>query len=157
MSLDLFNANIVLSRKFSREFVEQALELARRYGWQPRGTRPPETFNSYLLNADWFGTYLTNDGQTVTAEDACALADALECSLHDIPDVDHELDWDPHLWADDLPEWLSPRERDTIEEGLQEHAPVDMDQHPFAFFAGAEKQYLIRFIRFCRLGSFMVL
>ncbi|MEP7134307.1 MAG: hypothetical protein ABI904_05190 [Chloroflexota bacterium] len=157
MSLELFNTNTSLSRKFSRELVGQALDLARRYGWSPRGTRPPAMFNSYALNADWFGMYLTNDGQTVTAEDAHALAEALECALHDIPDVESKMDWNPQLWADDLPEWLAPHERELIEDGLQEHALVAMRQHPYEFFAGVEKQYLMRFIRFCRMGSFTIL
>jgi hypothetical protein len=157
MSLELFNASIGLTRTFSREFAAQALELARCYGWRPRGTRPPEAFNSYALNADWFGLYLTNDGQMVTAEDARALAEALECALQDIPDEDVKMEWSPKLWADDLPEWLAPYERELVEDGLQEHAAFAVQEQPFAFFAGAEKQYLMRFIRFCRLGSFVIL
>ena len=157
MSLELFNIHTSLSRKFSQEFVGQALELARRHGWRPRGTRPPESFNAYALQADWFGWYLTNDGQMVTAADAQALADALECSLQDIPDEDVKMDWSPQLWVDDLPEWLAPHERELVEDGLQQHALVVMEQNPYEFFAGAEKQYLMRFMRFCRMGSFVVL
>jgi len=157
MSLELFNASTSVSRKFSREFVGQALELARRHGWTPLGTRPPEAFDSYALQADWFGVYLTNDGQAVTAEDARALADALERALQDIPDEDVKMDWSPRLWTDDLPEWLAPHERDVIEDGLQQHALVVMAQHPGEFFAGAEKQYLLGFMRFCRMGSFVIL
>ena len=158
MSLELFNNNTALSRKFSREFIGKALELARCYGWQPHGTRPPQTFNAFVLNADWFGAYLTNDGQTVTAEDACALAMALEKALDDIPDANTEMDWNLQLRGlDDLPEWLSPHERETIEDGLAESVPAGMEMHPFMFFAGFEKKYLIELMRFCRLGSFTIL
>ena len=135
-----------------------ALKLACWYGWQPLGTRPPAAYNFRLLNADWDGTYLTNDGQMVTREDAFALANALERSLDDISDINTKQDWDPKFWAeDDLPEWLSPAERAIIEEGLQSHSHDVMEVHPFEFFAGAEKRHLKEFIRFCRLGSFSIL
>jgi hypothetical protein len=158
LSLELFNETTSIFRKYSRQFLEKALELARFNGWQPMGTRPPRGHNFRLLNADWFGTYLTNDGQTVCAEDACSLARALEISLDDIPDANPEMDWNPKFWMDDdLPEWLSPQEKEMIEGGLEEHAPDVMRTHPFEFFAGDEKRRLIGLIRFCRLGGFMIL
>lgn len=62
------------------------LELAERFGWEPRGTLPPEG----LEEADdepmepWDGdNYGSNDGQIVTAEDAAAIADALQAALSD--------------------------------------------------------------------------
>jgi hypothetical protein len=157
MSLELFNEPSSISRKFSREFVEKALGLARLYGWRPLGTRPPVGLNLYLLNAEWDGAYLTNDGQVVSAEDARSLACALEKSLDDIPDDGMTMDWNSKLWQDDLPEWLSPDEREFVEDGLEEHAMGWAELHPFVFFAGSEKERLMRFIRFCRLGSFTVL
>ena len=158
MSLELFNEATTLTRRYSREFWEKALELAQAYGWKPLGTRPPAAHNFRLLNADWPGTYLTNDGQTVMWEDALALARALEKAMDDIPDANAEIDWNPRFWlVDDLPEWLSPTERLIIEEGLQEYSHDVMDVHPFEFFAGDEKQHLRGFIRFCRLGSFAIL
>src|SRR5262245_7431477 len=106
--LELFNEATTLTRKYSREFWGKALDLAHLYGWKPLGTRPPTTHNFRLLNADWPGTYLTNDGQTVIWEDALALAGALEKAMDDIPDANVEMDWNPKFWvADDLPEWLS--------------------------------------------------
>jgi hypothetical protein len=81
----------------------------------------------------------------------------LEKSLDDIPDHTTGTDWDPTLWADDLPDWLSPEERDLLEDGLEEHGLGWAELHPFEFFAGNEKDRLIRFIRFCRLGSFNIL
>ena len=73
MSYELFNPSTEVCRTFSKQFWAKALELARLYGWQPKGTRPPSSLDLYELNADWHGTYLTNDGQTVKAEDAFLL------------------------------------------------------------------------------------
>jgi hypothetical protein len=122
------------------------------------GTRPPTPDGYQGLRTVWNGTYLTNDGQTVIMEDALSLADALERALDDIPDAGAEMDWNPKFWlADDLPEWLSPEEKEMIEEGLEEHSPDVLEMHPFEFFAGDEKPHLTEFIRFCRLGSFTIL
>ena len=158
MSYDLFNPSIALCRKFSRQFWAKALELARLYGWQPLGTRPTPGLDFSKLGADWPGVYLTNDGQIVSAEDAYALAAALERSLVDISDVRIDTDWDFNLWLeDDLPEWFSPVERELVEEELLDGLMDIRGTHPLEFFAGGEKLYLIQFIRFCRLGSFEIL
>ena len=153
MTLELINRFTSLSRIYSREFVGKALELAHLYGWRPLGTRLPE------MQAVWLGTYLTNDGQMVLSEDALSLAEFLSKALDNIPNETRKMDWnDPKLWLeDDLPEWLSPEEREIIDDGLEELALEVMETHPFEFFAGDEKRYLIEFIRFCRLGSFLIL
>jgi len=44
-----------------------------------------------------------------------------------------------------------------IEDGLEEHLQELMRVHPFEFFTGDEKVHLRQFIRFCRLGSFVIL
>jgi hypothetical protein len=158
MSYDLFNQSTEISRKFSRQSWVKALELARSYGWQPRGTCPPALYDFRALDAEWSGTYMTNDGQVVKAEDARLLAAALEQSLADIPDARVPVAWDPALWLEDeLPEWLSPAERALIEETLQDGLLDVRGTHPVDFFAGSEKRQLIDFIRFCRLGSFAIL
>jgi hypothetical protein len=158
MTLELVNATTAISRKYSSQFWGKALELGRSYGWKPLGTHPPIIPGFRGLNEVWTCTYFTNDGQSVTAEDARSLANALERALDDIPDTGIALDWNPRCWVeDDLPEWLSPEEREMIEDGLQEHSYDVVAMHPYAFFAGDEKQHLKGFIRFCRLGSFMIL
>jgi hypothetical protein len=157
MSLELISQTTFVSRKYSRQFLEKALELAKLYGWQPLGTRPPLEQDFRLLNTDWLGTYLTNDGQTVSTDDAILLAHALERALDDIPNDRPKMEWNPKFWlTDDLPEWLSPLERDMIEDGLEYCSYDVMETHPFLFFAGEEKQHLIALIRFCRLGSFSI-
>ena len=121
MSYELVSQPMILCRTFSKQFWAKALELAQIYGWKPLGTRPPSDIDFYDLCAEWDGRYLTNDGQTVKAEDARLLAAALERALNDVPDEKISTDWNSVLeWEDDLPEWLSPEERDFIEEELQD-------------------------------------
>ncbi len=158
MSYELVNPSTAVCRTFSSQFWTKALELARLYGWQPKGTRPPSHLNFHELNADWHGTYLTNDGQLVKAEDAFLLAAALEKSLDHIADMNPQIDWNLECSIeDDLPEWLSPDERAMIEETLQDGLLDMMGVNPLDFFAGDEKRHLKEFIRFCRLGSFEIL
>jgi hypothetical protein len=157
MSYELFNPSIALCKMFSKQFWIKALELAKLYGWQPLGTATPG-INFSKLGVEWLGTYLTNDGQAVSAEDAYALAAALERSLDDIPDTRVKRDWDFSVCLeDDLPEWFSPAERELVEEELQDGLLDIMGTPPLEFFAGDEKPHLVQFIRFCRLGSFEIL
>ena len=157
MSYELVHQPTDLCRTFSRQFWAKALELARLYGWKPLGTRPPSHVDFYNLGAEWDGRYLTNDGQTVKAEDARSLAAALEQSLDDIPDDNLPMDWNSMVHQeDDLPEWLSPEEKEFIEEELQDGLLDIMGMNPLEYFTGDEKRHLKEFIRFCRLGSFEI-
>ena len=154
MSYDLFNPYTAISRKLSNEFWCKALDLAELYGWQPIGTEPPSTLDFHELNAEWDGTYLTNDGQMIKANDALSLAAALEDALKDISDAKPKVDWSPMLWMEeDYPDWLSPEEIEIIDDGLLEIVRVN----PLEYFAGDEKYHLKQFIRFCRLGDFIVM
>jgi hypothetical protein len=158
MSFELVNQSTEVCRTFSKQFWAKALELAMSYGWRPMGTTAPFGIDFTELNAEWDGRYLTNDGQTVKAEDAFSLAAALENSLNDIPDANPKIDWSPQLWReDDLPEWLSPEEREMIEDELQAGLFDVMNISVREYFAGDEKRHLRHFIRFCRLGSFEIL
>lgn len=157
MSYDLFNPTTTISRTFSRQAWTKALELARDYGWQPKGTRPPANHDFHKLGADWQGTYLTNDGQVVSAEDAARLAAALGRSLEDIPDTNSPMNWNARLWLeDDQPEWLSPEETEIVEEELQEGLLDIAGVDPLDYFAGEEKRSLNELMRFCRIGSFVI-
>jgi hypothetical protein len=151
MSYELRNQSTTIFRKYSKQFWAKALELAQLYGWKPMGTHPP------CPDVDWLGTYLTNEGQTVKTIDAFLLADALQKSLDYISDTAPNLDWNPKLWIeDDLPEWLSPEEKEMIEECLQDGLLDIIAINPLDYFAGNEKYDLTQFIRFCRLGSFVI-
>lgn len=158
MSYELVSQSTLLCRTFSRQFWAKALELAQFYGWKPLGTRPPSHLDFYELCAEWDGRYLTNDGQTLKEEDARSLAAALERALNDIPDEDLTTDWKSIFQLEDgLPEWLSPEEKEFIEEELQDGLLDIMGTNPREYFAGGEKRHLKQFIRFCRLGSFEIL
>ena len=157
MSYELVHPSTQTTRTFSRQFWAKALELAQQHGWQPKGTRPPPHLDFYKLNVEWDGRYLTNDGQTVKAEDALSLAAALERSLDDLSNDNLPMDWGSLFQPeDDLPEWLSPEERECIEEELQDGLLDILGTSPLEYFAGDEKRHLKEFIRFCRLGSFEI-
>ncbi len=61
--------------------------LARSYGWKPIGTLPPKPFRGEKPKR-WNGTYAgIAEHQIVSAEDAAALAIALEKALGDRPGI----------------------------------------------------------------------
>jgi len=129
MIYHLSSQSAIARQKFSRESWLKVLSLAMFYGWQPLGTRVPSITELHGLSTDiWDGTYLTNDGQIVVAEDALRLRVALQKSLDDIPDFNLEV-------------YVSNLSKIT----------------PFEYFAGDEKRQLVEFIAFCRLGSFLIL
>ena len=158
MSYDLFNPTTTICRKFNRQFLVKALELAELYGWQPLGTQPPFGRDFHELNAEWDGNYLTNDGQIIKAQDALSLANALEKALGDIPDSKDNMDWNLNFRiVDDLPEWLSPEEQEMVDDGIENELLDILGIHPLEFFTGNEKDYLKKFIKFCRMGEIIVL
>lgn len=129
MIYHLSSQSAISRQKFTRESWTKLLSLGMFYGWQPMGTRVPSMTEIHGFDTEyWDGTYLTNDGQIVVAEDSLLLGIALEKSLDDIPDFN-------------LRYYLLDRDRIT----------------PFEYFAGDEKGQLADFIRFCRLGSFLIL
>ena len=129
MIYHLSSQSAISRQKFTRESWTRVLSLGLFYGWQPMGTRVPSITELHgLIDEYWDGTYLTNDGQIVVTEDALSLGIALEKSLDDIPDFNLEV------------------------------YPLDPGKiNPFEYFAGDEKRHLADFIRFCKLGSFLIL
>jgi hypothetical protein len=129
MIYHLSSQSAIARQKFSREAWVRVLSLGMFYGWQPMGTRVPSITELHgLIDEYWDGTYLTNDGQIVVTEDALRLGVALKKSLDDIPDFNLDV------------------------------YPPDLSKiNPFEYFAGDEKQQLTGFIKFCRLGSFLIL
>ncbi len=100
MGMDISNGNGE-DRRFSGGSWIGLLNLAHEYGWQPAGTEigglyseePPEDANHTRLvpveqagTESWDGNYTSNDGQLISAEDADAIADALERAFGDKPD-----------------------------------------------------------------------
>lgn len=129
MIYHLSSQSAISRQKFTRESWTKLLSLGIFYGWQPMGTRVPSMTEIHGHEDEyWDGSYLTNDGQIVVTEDARSLAIALERSLDDIPDFNLE------------------------------YYSIDLSKvNPFEYFAGEEKGQLVEFIRFCRLGSFLIL
>jgi hypothetical protein len=129
MIYHLSSQSAISRQKFRRESWTKVLSLGIFYGWQPMGTRVPSITELHGLDDEyWDGTYLTNDGQIVVTEDALSLGIALEKSLDDIPDFNLEV------------------------------YPLDLNKiNPFEYFAGDGKRHLAGFIKFCRLGSFLIL
>lgn len=74
---------VILMAETGREFaapIERwtaVLELARRYGWEPRGSLRPGA---------WDGSYVRPCGQLIPAADAEGLSRALLDALDDVPD-----------------------------------------------------------------------
>jgi len=159
MNYHFSSQSTVSRKKFRREAWAKVLSLAMLYGWKPMGTHPASRIEVHGLDPeDWDGTYLTNDGQIVIAEDALSLATALERSLDDIPDFNIELDRVPKSQEmEDLPEWLIREEGVIIEGGARDQPPDVAEIHPFEYCAGDEKRHLVDFIKFCQLGSFIIL
>ena len=158
MSFELINQTTKITREFSKQFWAKALELAELYGWRPMGTCSPSHLDLEKLNAEWDGGYMTNDGQIVKAVDALLLAFALEKALDGIPNKNSQTHWDPKHWMEnELPEWLSPEEREFAEEELHEGLLDIMGIHPLEYFAGDENLHLMHFIKFCRCGRFEIL
>ena len=129
MIYHLSSQSAISRQKFTSESWTRVLSLGMFYGWQPMGTRVPSMTELHGFDfEEWDGTYLTNDGQIVVTEDALSLAMALEKALDDIPDFNLEV------------------------------YPPDLSRvNPFAYFAGDGKDQLVDFIRFCKLGSFLIL
>jgi hypothetical protein len=160
MNYHFSSQSTVSRKKFRREAWAKVLSLAMLYGWKPMGTHPASRIEVEGMDPEeWDGTYLTNDGQIVIAEDALSLSIALEKSLDDIPDFNIELDRIPKSREveDNLPEWLLPEEGIIFDE-VSKAQPLDLPEiHPFEYFAGDEKRHLVEFIKFCKLGSFIIL
>lgn len=129
MIYHLSSQTAISRQKFTKETWVRVLSLGIFYGWHPMGTRVPSMTEIHGYHTDyWDGTYLTNDGQIVVAEDALSLARALEKALDDIPDFNLE--------------------HDSLEPGTL---------NIFEYFAGDRKEQLVNFIKFCKLGSFLIL
>ncbi|PZV04922.1 MAG: hypothetical protein DCF22_25085 [Leptolyngbya sp.] len=112
--------------------------LARLYGWQPAGTVIDEADLQDFPNGKWNGGYQSNDGQKVTTEDARNMADALEKALADIPDHD-ALEYKKELGGGIL------------------IAPNGPDVSALKWFSGNEsKEYVRKFIAYCRAGEFKI-
>jgi len=97
---------------------------------------------------DWNGTYLSNNYQRLTDEDAANIAEALQRALSDIPDFDTDEKWV------ELPP-SNPFERMMLEQGFGMSGP-NPSLSPVKFFSGEAKQRVKNFIVYCQSGEFCI-
>jgi len=131
---------------FNNHGWSKMLELAERYGWQPKGTQPPllemeeiGVVTNGSSDGDWDGNYFTNDRQRVSPEDAASLAAALERALEDIPDHDAMEDKTRFIQDERVVPWH-----------MAERIP------PSEWFSGSRKQRVRDFVTFCRAGGISI-
>lgn len=115
----------------------EILMVARRFGWEPRGTVPPVMPG---WPADERGGYLSNDLNLVEEEDAAAIAEALDRALTMTVDVAAMIG---KLF------------------GLETHPITDTAElrklaYECCRFRFSTLERLEEFIRYCRSGSFCI-
>lgn len=166
--------------KFSNIGWSKILTIAQQYGWQPMGTKAPgplpelegESPSENNDWRDWDGNYLTNDFQSVTAEDATNIAAALERALVDIPD--HDAYQDKRVVNEGPADTASTFERFSYEictalnrelPGMEMRVNRDdravglntvMAHNTLEWFSGRGKQAVQQFIAFCKAGEFCI-
>jgi hypothetical protein len=99
-----------------------------------------EVIKSWIPDDPLLRSYLSNEGKRVAAEDAAALAEALERALPDLPAHDALIDktvQHPQL----------PGDRFVM---------VGTAVNPFEWFSGDKRQTVKDFIAFCRQGGFEI-
>ncbi len=132
------------------------LYLAEDHGWKPAGTVSPydrdDPNSEYYFAEPWHGGYDTNEGQLVTAEDASALADALEAACERIPD--QRIRSGEHVQVGDLPASIDDPVVDfLVRTGSEDTMPREFLK-VYEFFAGDGKTAIKKLIAFCRKGEF---
>lgn len=133
--------------------------LAKEHGWEPAGTLPPLDWDG---RGPWDSSdYGTNSGQAVTAEDAAALADALERALPHIPEEELGDEERLAIWERTLSSYSSEMgiPRDDLEKLLA--TPIlgtfimKYSFTPTEWLAG-KRDFVRGFIAFLREGSFRI-
>ena len=134
------------------------LYLAKDCGWKSAGTLSPydhdDPNSEYYSPEPWHGGYASNEGQMVSADDACAFADALEMACARIPD--ERIQSGDYVQVEDLP----PAVDDPVVNLLVSTGSVDALPREFLnvyeFFGGDGKTAIQELIAFCRKGEFYV-
>ena len=141
------------------------MTLASTYGWKPAGTIilpvTDEIAEEHNISREsmiahnrsveeWDGSYCSNDGATVTAEDASRMADAIESCLDDIPDFPIKI---PGTNPDGSASLIDNPRYDRHKKSLMRGSKAAFMVH----FSGKEsKTYLRKFIKFLRQGAYNI-
>jgi len=154
MAFLIFNRNGYF--RWNNEMWHRLLELAHEYGWKPSGALPPK--DDRLIGHEFpegMKSYLFNEEQIVTDEDADNLLGALERALEDIQEEQMT-----EIKFRTLDEYEAPRSAD-----LKFHKTLNIPNGGFGFtspdpntpnqiyFSGEYKDKLRKFIAFCRKGG----
>jgi hypothetical protein len=141
---DLFNDKSEISFNFFD--WGHVLELALHYGWTAIGTEQRDLENY----KDWNGSYTSCDFQYVFPKDAINIANALEKSLWDIPDIDLNEPFNTDIFVEgntlgDI--------GNTIFEFEKAHRGLPVELLLKKFSGEGSKKHIRRFIAFCNEGS----
>jgi len=140
---DLFNDNSEISFNFID--WQNILELAKQYGWSPKGTSP----SNFTLGDNWKGGYFSNDWRYVLPDDAINIGKALELAILDFPEPGTNVPFNSEIIIDgesfvDLDELVSNQEE------LYDNFSVEL---LLKKFSGKEtKLHIKKFIVFCNEG-----
>ena len=127
---------------FAGEEWSYVLELLEQFGWEPARTIHPKSEGS------WDGTYLATRGQRVGAQDAAAIASALERALPNIAEGDSASGTDKAAsGASAQPK--SHDYHDALRQLLRKTDPKEV-------LRGAARQRLRAFAEFARSGEFRI-
>ena len=118
------------------------LELLEQYGWEPAGTTHPGS------HVSWDGTYLATREQEVAAQDATAMASALESALPHIAEGDGE-----GGTGQETPSTFPNRKRRDPRTALRKAL---RRTDPSEVLRGPAKERLRAFIDFARSGAFRI-
>tara|TARA_Y100000588_G_scaffold66685_1_gene67300 strand:+ start:2723 stop:3136 length:414 start_codon:yes stop_codon:yes gene_type:complete len=127
-NLDEFNVNFFAWRPL--------LLLAEAYGWEPKGT-------SLEGASGWQGSYLSNDGQTVSSEECEALIKAIEVALLDIPE-EEITDFFKYFGIED-------DEYEDYNDALR-----NKDHNTLMMHFSGDREFLFNFIEFLKMGEFSI-
>ena len=125
--------------EFNVNFFEwrPLLLLAEAYGWSPIGTALD------IEEAEWDGSYYSNDGQSVSKEDCDNIIKAINVALPDIPE-EEITDFFKHFGIED--------------DGYEDYyeALHDKDHNTLMMHFSGNKNFLSDFIKFLERGQFSI-
>jgi hypothetical protein len=127
------------------------LNVALRYGWRPARTRDTEESNS---------SYFESGGQTVSAEDAAALASALESFFNDVcrDEIAGEVAERMREVLDDNARDVNPQRFDVLTEPVELLRAIKPEERTIPTWSFDERNIakLREFAAFCRRGAFKI-
>ncbi len=150
--------------RFNTHDWRKVLHLARVYGWEPEGTQGPDiemgtwVHGSFVAHDNqpakeaWDGTYLSNDYQRVTDDDAMNLVNALSRAIAELPDY-NVTEIKERSIDDGLSGAIFAAIADVVD--ITYYGP-SADAEPIEWFSGEKKQQVIDFVDFCRAGGFVI-